>query len=53
MTKETSKELHTLLDIFKENLEVKARDDNLTEDQVTCLLIVADAIGETIKEYLE
>lgn len=53
MTKELSKELQTLLGILKDNLEEKAYDIDLTGDQVTYLRLVADAIDETIKEYLE
>lgn len=53
MTKELSKELQTLLGILIDNLEEKEYDIDLTSDQITCLRLVADAIDETIKEYLE
>lgn len=51
MTKEMSRELQLLLDLIKSNIEAKAYDTNLTGDQVACLLIVADAIDQTIKNY--
>ena len=51
MTKEMASELQLLLDQIKNNIEVNARDDDLTEDQVTCLLTVADAIDQTIKDH--
>lgn len=51
MTKEMARELQLLLITIKNNIEANACDANLTGDQVTCLLIVADAIDQTIKDY--
>ena len=51
MTKGMAIELQLLLELIRDNIEVNARDDNLTGDQVACLLSVADAIGQTIKDY--
>lgn len=51
MTKEMARELQLLLITIKNNIEANACDANLTGDQVTCLLTVADAIDQTIKDY--
>ena len=51
MTKEMESDLRLLLDMIKNNIEANACDANLTGDQVTCLLTVADAIDQTIKDY--
>ncbi len=51
MTKEMASELQLLLNLIKNNIEANACDANLTGDQVTCLLTVADAIDQTIKDY--
>lgn len=48
-----TKELKQLLLFIQNKLEEKTYDSDLTEDQATLLLILADVLGETIKEYLE
>lgn len=48
-----NKDLKQLLCIIQNKLEEKACDSNLTGEQVTCLLIIADVLNETIKEYSE
>lgn len=48
-----NKDLMQLLCIIQDKLEEKTFDSNLTGEQVTCLLTIADVIDETIKEYLE